>query len=37
MRILVSGAPGYIGSLLTGSLLNPGYHVNAVDDLLFGG
>lgn len=36
-HILVTGGAGYIGSLLTGVLLERGYHVTVVDDLLFGG
>lgn len=36
-HILVTGGAGYIGSLLTGVLLQRGYHVTVVDDLLFGG
>lgn len=36
-RILVTGGAGYIGSLLTGVLLQRGYQVTVVDDLLFGG
>jgi nucleoside-diphosphate-sugar epimerase len=36
-RILVTGGAGYIGSLLSGVLLQRGYHVTVVDDLLFGG
>ncbi|HWW84680.1 MAG TPA: NAD(P)-dependent oxidoreductase [Vicinamibacterales bacterium] len=36
-RILVTGGAGYIGSLLCGVLLQRGYAVTAVDDLLFGG
>jgi nucleoside-diphosphate-sugar epimerase len=36
-RILVTGGAGYIGSLLTGVLLQRGYDVTVVDDLLFGG
>jgi Nucleoside-diphosphate-sugar epimerases len=36
-RILVTGGAGYIGSLLTGVLLQRGNHVTVVDDLLFGG
>ncbi|GAB4152618.1 MAG: NAD(P)-dependent oxidoreductase [Roseiflexaceae bacterium] len=36
-RVLITGGAGYIGSLLTGLLLNQGYYVTVVDDLLFGG
>lgn len=36
-RVLITGGAGYIGSLLTGVLLNRGDHVTVVDDLLFGG
>jgi nucleoside-diphosphate-sugar epimerase len=36
-RILITGGAGYIGSLLTGVLLQRGHHVTVVDDLLFGG
>lgn len=36
-RVLVTGGAGYIGSLLTGVLLNRGDHVTVVDELLFGG
>jgi len=35
--ILITGGAGYIGSLLTGVLLQRGYRVVVVDDLLFGG
>lgn len=35
--VLVTGGAGYIGSLLTGVLLQQGYRVTVVDDLLFGG
>src|SRR5467141_960618 len=37
MRHLITGGAGYIGSLLTGSLLAAGYEVVVVDNLLFGG
>jgi nucleoside-diphosphate-sugar epimerase len=36
-HILITGGAGYIGSLLTGVLLQRGYAVTVVDDLLFGG
>ncbi|NJP07248.1 MAG: NAD(P)-dependent oxidoreductase [Chloroflexaceae bacterium] len=36
-HILITGGAGYIGSLLTGMLLQRGYAVTVVDDLLFGG
>jgi nucleoside-diphosphate-sugar epimerase len=36
-RVLVTGGAGYIGSLLTGVLLQRGAQVTVVDDLLFGG
>ena len=36
-HVLITGGAGYIGSLLTGVLLNRGDHVTVVDDLLFGG
>jgi nucleoside-diphosphate-sugar epimerase len=36
-HILVTGGAGYIGSLLTGVLLQRGYQVTVADDLLFGG
>lgn len=36
-HILITGGAGYIGSLLTGILLQRGYRVTVVDDLLFGG
>jgi nucleoside-diphosphate-sugar epimerase len=37
MHVLITGGAGYIGSLLTGVLLQRGRHVTVVDDLLFGG
>jgi nucleoside-diphosphate-sugar epimerase len=36
-HVLITGAAGYIGSLLTGVLLDRGDRVTAVDDLQFGG
>jgi nucleoside-diphosphate-sugar epimerase len=36
-HILITGGAGYIGSMLTGVLLNSGYKVTVVDKLLFGG
>ena len=36
-HILVTGAAGYIGSLLTAELLRKGYRVSGIDSLLFGG
>ncbi len=36
-HILITGGAGYIGSLLTGTLLYSGHRVTVVDDLLFGG
>lgn len=36
-HILITGAAGYIGSMLTGALLRRGDRVTAVDSLLFGG
>ncbi len=36
-HILLTGGAGYIGSMLTGVLLNSGYKVTVVDKLLFGG
>jgi nucleoside-diphosphate-sugar epimerase len=35
-HVLITGA-GYNGSLLTGVLLQRGYHIMVVDDLIFGG
>ena len=34
-RVLVTGGAGYIGSVLCGRLLESGYHVTAVDSLLY--
>lgn len=36
-HIAVTGGAGYIGSLLTAQLLQAGYYVTVVDNLLFGG
>ena len=36
-HVLITGGAGYIGSLLTGVLLNAGWRVTVADDLLFGG
>jgi nucleoside-diphosphate-sugar epimerase len=36
-HILITGGAGYIGSLLTGTLLYSGHRVTVIDDLLFGG
>ena len=35
-RVLISGGAGYLGSVLTGRLLEAGFHVTVVDSLLFG-
>lgn len=37
MRVLITGGAGYIGSLLTGTLLSQGQEVIVLDALLFGG
>ena len=36
-HIVITGGAGYIGSLLTGTLLRKGYMVSVIDDLPFGG
>ncbi len=36
-NVLVTGGAGYIGSMLVGALLQKGYNVTVLDDLLFGG
>ena len=35
-KVLVTGAAGYLGSILCEHLLNAGYHVSTVDKLLYG-
>ncbi len=37
MKVLVTGATGYVGSVLTHKLLNKGYEVIGVDFLMYGG
>lgn len=37
MRVLVTGGAGYIGSVLTPLLLENGYEVRVLDDLMYGG
>ena len=36
MRVLVTGVAGYIGSILCQHLLDVGYHVTGVDNLMYG-
>lgn len=36
-HVLITGGAGYIGSMLTGKLLQRGYRVTVLDDLLWGG
>ena len=36
-HVVVTGGAGYIGSLLTSTLLRAGYRVSVIDSLLFGG
>ena len=36
LRVLVTGAAGYLGSILSEHLLNAGYRVTAVDNLMYG-
>jgi nucleoside-diphosphate-sugar epimerase len=36
MRVLVTGGLGYLGSILCEHLLDAGYHVHAVDNLMYG-
>jgi len=37
MKVLITGGAGYIGSLLTYSLLDDGYQVRVFDSLMYGG
>jgi len=37
MKVLVTGVAGYIGSVLTNKLLNKGFEVIGIDNLLYGG
>lgn len=36
IRVLVTGAAGYLGSILCEHLLDKGYHVTALDNLIYG-
>lgn len=36
-HIIITGGAGYLGSSLCGTLLQNGYHVTVIDDLLYGG
>ena len=36
MKVLVTGGAGYIGSILCEHLLDAGYHVTAIDNLIYG-
>ncbi len=35
-KILVTGGAGYVGSILCERLLDAGYHVTVVDNLMYG-
>ena len=35
MKILITGGAGYLGSVITGFMLNQGYHVTILDKLMF--
>ena len=36
MRVLISGAAGYVGSILTPMLIRAGHHVTAIDSFVYG-
>ena len=35
-KVLITGGAGYLGSVLTGYLLEKGFHVTCLDDLRYG-